>query len=235
MMRSRRIILGSRTSTQQYRTIPNRLGLVICLHLFYLQYMGLVLAQNLCRFTTEDGTILTFQRGESVDSYRPNRCTNSESFPCYCNPDIPGQVECPYCWVPTISGDLLCVEDSQSITYTNLEGSVETCVCQVSNTEDNVFAMDCQLPSQEGRQDDSSKSSTDVCTFNGITFERGQVLGFAHDSGCSGSSFDYQCLCNPDYPDGIQCPFCYFDVQNSDEKLCLRDGEIATFHDTIGM
>lgn len=231
-------------------------ALLLCLALF--KATSAISFTPTCTFQLDDGSIATFEKGASVHSYRPNRCTNGESFPCYCNPDAPGQIECPYCWLPTSSGDLLCANDGDSVTYTSLQGSLETCDCSVSDTEFSSFSTDCRPASAQARQfdtdidtvggddddDDDDEgddrlstifgSNDDTCTIQGLTFDRGQPLGFAYDSKCAGPSFDFQCVCNPDLPTQIECPFCYFEARRSDQPLCLRDGEIATFEDSLG-
>lgn len=230
------------TTQQQDKTSPRGIHTRISRRMFatilclvYSYSSSTVLAQSSCTFTTEDGSTISFEKGESVHSYRPNRCDDSSSFPCYCNPEVPGQIECPYCWVASMSGDLLCVENGNTLTHNNLEGALETCYCTVSDTEFNSYSMDCQPASPQTRESDSYvSSSVDTCTINGLTFDRGQPLGYSYSSGCSGSSFDFQCICNPDRPDGIECPFCYFDIQKSKDPLCLRNGEIATFQDRNG-
>ncbi len=204
---------------------------MVCLLSFHSG--GTARAQDICTFRADDGSTIIFEKGESVHSYRPNRCANGASFPCYCNPEAPGQIECPYCWVPSLSGELLCVDNGKSLTYNTLKGTLETCDCSVSTTDFNSFSMDCDPASPQTRQEDSD-SSQNTCTIDGVNFDRGQTLGFSYDSGCSGLSFDFQCVCNPDLPDGIECPFCYFDIQKSEKPLCLRDREIATFQDRMG-
>lgn len=212
--------------------------LLVCCHTF------ISASSQSCTFTLEDGTTLTFNNGESIHSYRPNRCINSESFPCYCNPEAPGQIECPYCWVPSNSGNLICINDGASITYNNIQGSLETCGCSVSATEFNSFSTDCR-PAQS-RQDNNKQTggnngsgggsdpSSGSCIVNGQFFDRGQTLGFAYDSGCAGPSFDFQCVCNPDLPSQIECPFCYFDIMGNEEPICTRDGEVVTIQDVGG-
>ena len=64
---------------------------------------------NQCTLELSDGTIKYFQRDESYGDYLPTRCNskssgtgsggnnNDNDFPCYCDPDIPSQIFCPYC------------------------------------------------------------------------------------------------------------------------------------------
>ena len=202
-----------------------------------------------CVFPGEGDSIVVFQPGESVHSYKPSRCQDSESFPCICNPDAPGQIECPFCWISIESENVLCIDDGDSLTYTNPKGEEQTCGCTLSTIEFNAFSTDCHPSTKSTTRSETIEnefglaaaeedlnifSDGDKCTIDGVAYFRGQKLGFSHDSGCSGSSFDYQCYCNPDKPDQIDCPYCYFDVQGSDDPICLRDGEIVTFDDMMG-
>lgn len=218
----------------------------VALALFIWQTSDVVSSQGMCTFSGENGSIVTFQAGESIHSFKPSRCLSNESFPCICNAGAPGQIECPYCWLPSDSGDLLCANDGDSVTYSNVRGELETCDCSVSSTEFNSFTTDCRPAVAEARQgttpgngfgdgvDTGFFFNGNTCNINGVTYDRGQALGFSYDSGCSGPSFDYQCFCNPDKPDQVECPYCYFDVQGRSEPICLRDGEVATFDDVSG-
>jgi FtsZ-interacting cell division protein YlmF len=91
-----------------------------------------------CTLEIITGETITFQRGESYGTYLPNRCNQPDAFPCYCNPDLYNQLECPYCGF-SITGDgtddtLLCARHQETVSFfvpDNKMGDVETCSCYI--------------------------------------------------------------------------------------------------------
>ena len=93
-----------------------------------------------CTVELFDGRIVTLQEGESYGVFFPTRCTNEEGtglgggldsiqFECFCNPSLPGQVECPFCTFVDTQGDLLCANSLETVIYDDPDlGSVE-CAC----------------------------------------------------------------------------------------------------------
>jgi hypothetical protein len=87
---------------------------------------------DICTLILEGtGETKTFRRGESYGNYLPARCSQPSKFPCFCNPDLITQVECPYCSYMTDNGDLLCANNKETISFTAKTGDVETCTCFV--------------------------------------------------------------------------------------------------------
>jgi len=66
--------------------------------------------------------------------------------------------------------------------------------------------------------------SQSTCTFNGITFGAGDILGDAFQTRC-GSSDDFPCFCDPDRDPPIDCPYCGIPTTMNDQGLiCARVG-----------
>jgi hypothetical protein len=159
---------------------------------------------------------VTFQRGAAVDFQ--TRCGVQSDFPCFCNPDLEQQIDCPFCGFATAIPDLLrCARDGQSITLIGLEGTGQTCTCDASEPGNPVGTC----------VDNPSAAVCSISLPDGSKIERlpGQEIG--RESRC-GATSEYPCFCNPSLPGQIECPFCSFPLPN-DDLLCLADGEDRLF------
>jgi hypothetical protein len=120
-------------------------------------------ADDICSLELEGGTTKTFQRGESYGVYLPTRCNQPNKFPCFCNPDLYTQVECPYCSFRTGNGDLLCAKHEQTVSFP-VPGSddardIETCTCWVPEDPTQKPFDACSVSSQS--MDDSPEQNND--------------------------------------------------------------------------
>jgi hypothetical protein len=196
----------------------NSLSITCFLYIFVTPYRSVV-AQDSCIFDFG-----TFQRGESLGSAFETRCGSSGDYPCYCNPDVDDQIECPYCGVATSTPNLLrCAKDGQTIQVIDLEGRGQSCTCDASDPTD---------PQPVCVEDESAL----VCTFameDGTTVTRqpGEEIGF--ESRC-GDESNYPCICNPNLPMQIECPYCSFATTQRDALLCVAEGETVSFVDVDG-
>jgi len=96
--------------------------------------MNPIVKGDVCTLVLNDeGKFKTFQRGESYGEYLTSKCINPHKYPCFCNPDLPDQIECPYCAFESGSGDLLCVghEEKVSFPMPDSDNLVEMCECWV--------------------------------------------------------------------------------------------------------
>lgn len=179
-----------------------------------------VAAQDSCDFDFG-----SFQRGESLGSSFENRCGISDDFPCFCNPDLDGQVECPYCGFATSTPNLLrCVADGQTIKLIDLDGKGQSCTCDASDPTD---------PQPLCFEDESAL----VCTFEmedgtTVTKQPGEETGL--DSRC-GDASKFPCFCNPSMDSQVECPYCSFATNDEDTLLCLEEGESGSFIDADGL
>ena len=129
---------------------------------------------DICMLELEGGGTKTFQRGESYGVYLPTRCNQPSKFPCFCNPDLYTQVECPYCSFRTGNGDLLCAKHEQTVSFP-VPGSddardIETCMCWVPEdpTQKPFDACSVSSPSMDDSLEKNSDNGNDVYSNGGI-------------------------------------------------------------------
>lgn len=97
---------------------------------------------DFCSFTLESGEVITFTIGQSFGSYATNLCGSAEEFPCFCNPALSNQVECPYCGFLSSDGSLYCARDQETISYQ--DGDINrTCRCEIPDDEFQVPNRTC--------------------------------------------------------------------------------------------
>jgi hypothetical protein len=194
------------------------------INFFFIQSL-LGLFTTSCVVTAQDSCTFdygTFQRGESLGNSFVNRC--GEDFPCFCNPDVDGQVECPYCGFATNTPNLLrCATDGQTILHIDLDGKGQSCTCDASDPTD---------PRPVCVEDESAL----VCTFemeDGTieTRQPGEEIGF--ESRCSNVG-EFPCFCNPNLPMQIECPYCSFATNRASTVFCVAEGEAGSFIDGDG-
>lgn len=93
-----------------------------------------------CTIELFDGTSATFQEGESFGVFFPTRCANEEGtglgggdnsiqFECFCNPDVPGEVECPFCTFVDVQGDLFCANQFETVVFQDPDLGPVECAC----------------------------------------------------------------------------------------------------------
>lgn len=190
--------------------------------------------QNTCTIQLPTGAVQTFARGESLDNVLPNRCESE--FPCFCNPDAPDQIECPYCRFPTQGGDLVCARDGDIVSFRDMNGDDQNCECQIPNDPAAPFQSSCSTTT-DGT--DTPRPPVvipvdDVCTLeldNGsvLTFENGESYGDFMPTRC-GAPSEFPCFCNTALPNQIQCPYCGFTTGRG-ELFCAQDQETIEYQD----
>lgn len=90
-------------SAKRRTTRKRFFGLQLLLWMVSVPLMSM--AQNTCTINGQ-----TFQEGENVGNV-DLRCGSYEDWPCFCNPNLERQVECPYCSFATGDGALYCAKD----------------------------------------------------------------------------------------------------------------------------
>lgn len=113
---------------------------------------------DFCTFNTSAGDSVVLSYGESYGDALGTSCSNPEKFPCFCNPDLPGQIECPYCGFPSQDPEtgapiLYCAKHNETIEYVDAGSVSKICTCQVP--EDPL-----EDPISSCEHDDSSSSSS---------------------------------------------------------------------------
>lgn len=195
-----------------------------------------------CTLDLPDGGSRTFSRGEPIGDLLPNRC--GDDFPCYCNPDAPNSMECPYCRFPTQDEELLCAGDGETVSFVDLEGQEQVCSCDVSSdpTMDPVSTCDSGAATTGGSYNDDdndddtngSSSNNGICTVElesgqVVTLSAGESYGDYIETRC-GSSAEFPCFCNPELKNQMECPYCGF-VQAGGDLLCAKHQEVISFND----
>lgn len=79
-----------------------------------------------CVLATPSGDVV-FQDGESYGDYLPNRC--GPEFPCFCNPSVQGNIECPFCAFVNNVNDLACAHAGNDVTFINTNDQYVLCTC----------------------------------------------------------------------------------------------------------
>jgi hypothetical protein len=210
---------------------------------------------NVCVIDLPDGTSRIFEAGEAlgVDVLPTNRC-GGDNFPCFCNPTISDNIECPYCRFPALDGDLICAKDGEIVTFLNEDGVSQECSCEISSDPTQGPIQDCVI----SEQDDTTPNAPDITTTtNNNNIEEDANKGFLPSSGgtgyctlelesgkivsvAAGESFgeyvvsrcgdynDFPCYCNPSLPNQMECPYCGF-VSSDGGLICAKDRDVLTF------
>lgn len=176
-----------------------------------------------CQIRLPDGTIGIYMAGENLGNFRENRC--GSDFPCFCNPDVPGQIECPYCRFVQEDLSLKCARNGEFVSYRDRDGIDMVCSCEIPadpTAEPITSCIDTRPKVQE------------VCTKeleNGevVTFTQGESYGDYLTTRCD-SPQNFPCFCNPSMWNQIECPYCGF-LAGDGILHCARDDETISFKD----
>jgi hypothetical protein len=177
---------------------------------------------TVCQYTANDGSVTTYQPGDALPL--DTLCGPAQEFPCFCNPNYPGKIECPYCGMSTSSGTV-CIRDGETKDITNTNGILKTCSCQVPDPFDDPVPT-CTVTPTSAPVPAPPATPGDACLQQGQTFQDGESFGETLDNGCG---LDYPSFCNTQLQNNIEFPYCAF--ANQDGTLqCARDGESLTFN-----
>lgn len=107
-------------------------------------------AEDVCTLELDNGEKVVFSNGESYGDYLSTQCGTAADFPCYCNPSLPGKIECPYCGIPSLVDSILhCARHNETIEF--VDGMVvKTCYCEIPSNPFDDPITNCQeedLPS----------------------------------------------------------------------------------------
>ena len=104
-----------------------------------------------CSFEGEDGTMLSFEEGDSLGGLVTlTDCFNGDpdSYPCFCDSREPDQIICPYCKFTDFLGRTVCGSETDPVTFLAQETGVSTtCSCDVVIEEDPPFFNTTVTPS----------------------------------------------------------------------------------------
>jgi len=169
----------------------------------------------------DSGGTLTFRRGESYRDFRPNRCNEPSNYPCYCNPDLYNQLECPYCSFYTGDGNLLCAKHGETVSFfvpDSTRGDVETCSCSIPETPGESPIKKCVLsnPLDIIENNDIKKGCLITNPNSGelVTVPVGESFG---------DYVTFQALCG----DGNEWP-AYCSIDSTDDSTVIGTGQETT-------
>jgi hypothetical protein len=209
------VIIYKHSSVDLDPTMTSRLKMVIT---FLLLIQAATTAQTTTSTTTTADTCdingqLYLDR-EPLDL--TSRCGSADDFPCFCNPNIPGQVECPYCSFATFAEtNPLCATHNQQVTFLDVNGVSQTCGCQIPQPFSTPTFSCVPTPT-----DDDADTTCWITLANGSReqYNRGDLIT-GRETRCGS---DFFCRCNPDVQGQMECPFCTF---------ATDDGGLACAHD----
>jgi hypothetical protein len=193
-----------------------------------------VLAQNNNDTCTIDGQ--TFERGENLGDAYVTLCGSAEEYPCFCNPGLENEMECPYCGFVTGDGDLYCGKDEQFIAFP--DGSiVRNCSCVIPEDPTENPIRECTII-----DDDSSGPTEPGCEFPGqdgdlIFFGGGDSFGDLIEGVC-GPATEWPSYCLAAEDGGgdfdIEYPYCVFDDAAAGEIVCAINNQTITYENEDG-
>lgn len=182
-----------------------------------------------CDFGDNNGIPIIFFSGESIASIRPSRC--GPEYPCFCDPDLEGQISCPYCALPGFGGELFCAEDGGEVSFLDENGVNQLCSCSIS--DDGEPISNCRStgasPPEVSIEPPDNFCELELDNGDVLIFGRGDSYGEFRQTRC-GSPSEFPCFCNPDLPGQIYCPYCSF-ANEDGELFCAKDDEIITYED----
>lgn len=205
----------------------------------------------------ESGQIITFRRGESYGDYFQTRCGSTVDYPCYCNPDLYNQMECPYCGFVTATGDLVCAKDRETVTFDSGGGGEETCLCEIAQDDPaaepiRTCGSGVSAPPTPTPPDVELSQECVLLDFlgNEETFQNGDSLGDLVEGIC-GDSDMWPAFCNTnlatativtrqsesqprDISNGIEYPYCIYSDTLSGDPVCARNSEEITYTNRQG-
>ena len=151
-------------------------------------------------------------------------------FPCYCNPNLPLKIDCPYCSFATNSdlASLLCLKNGQSQTYTSIYGIRTSCSCEIPTNPIDLPITSCvDVPTAapaSGPQTGCTLQNPD--TGANVFISNGGSLGNLFTTRC-GSSTNWPCFCNANLPDQVECPYCGIEQPNN-AFLCAINNQVVS-------
>ena len=104
---------------------------------------------DLCQVKTPDGEVVFLKNGQSFGDYLTTRCISPEEYPCFCNPVLPGQIECPYCGFPSRDDEmgeptLYCARHNETVEIFVDSTVFHTCTCQIPENPRDDPVSSCQ-------------------------------------------------------------------------------------------
>jgi hypothetical protein len=203
-------------------------------------------SDDVCTLELDSGDIITFARGESYGDYIETRCGSSIAFPCYCNPDITYQMECPYCGFVQGDGELLCAKHQEVVSFNDGVEDV-TCSCEIPIDPLEEPIKSCgqgDIPPGGGENDNGGCSIMDEDGFM-VDIPEGESFGNLVEGVC-GDPNEWPAFCNTDPEntvvsrqgsqefDFVEYPYCVYSDTRAGDTLCAKDGEEVVYINDFG-
>jgi len=87
-----------------------------------------------------NGSVQTFQDGESFGDALQTRCAEPSKYPCFCDTSWPTKIRCPYCGYATNTGELACAKRDETVDFISVTNDPTECTC----LDDTSFASSCR-------------------------------------------------------------------------------------------
>lgn len=174
----------------------------------------------------------SFVLGENLGDAFLTRCGSTDEWPCFCNPNLPNNAECPYCPFAAGDGSLYCARDGQNITFR--DGSISRlCTCEILDDPTADPIRECEVI--------LSEAGCNWFDLNGneVFVENGESFGDTVDGVCGpATEWPSFCYVRPGSSGGddflIDYPYCVFDDANSGQEVCARDEETIEYVNSDG-
>lgn len=170
-----------------------------------------------------------FLPGENLGGAFETRCGPAEEWPCFCNPELEGNAECPYCGFAAGNGDLFCARDGGAVVFR--DGSVEReCSCSIPVDPSAVPITSCTVREPEPGCVWPDANGEDVF------FEDGESFGDLIDGTC-GPAAEWPSFCGAGEGQDdfvIVYPYCVFSDTATGRVVCAEDGERVSYNDNAG-
>jgi hypothetical protein len=154
----------------------------------------------ICSILLPDGSKIECLPGQEIG--QKSRCGATSKYPCFCNPNLPGQIECPFCSSPLPDDDLLCLADGEDQLFIGSDNTAWSCSC--TNGKTAAFPM---VPMCEDLPPIGPGAMCNFTGSNGVPF---QV-----NHGASLHEFF------PNTGDNLEFPYCEFDTVGGG-KTCAK-------------
>jgi hypothetical protein len=162
--------------------------------------------------------------GEEVNNVAVNPCGSLSKYPCYCNPNVEGQLNCPYCTVT--NGDTTeCLLDKETKRFNIFGDGGKACECDYSLRKSFNFPANSSCDAHYGCAVEEASGEITFYT-DGESIEG--------KTGICGSNYPFICDRSAiNTVDFLAYPYCQFTVEGGTTK-CVKDGDTISFIDENG-
>ena len=206
---------------------------------------------DVCILEYSDGTTVVFEDGESYGLLIDSPC-GPNRYPCYCNVNLPGKIDCPYCTYTNSFGITVCGVVGETTNFMDQQGEDQSCTCLDDYTstcddeEDTPSPVTTPapqasptlppnpLPTTPAPTTATPTTPTNTCVKTNpdgstVIFQDGESYGDYIESPCDDTQ-EYPCYCAPDMlqSNQVNCPYCTY-TNRFDSIVCGEIGETTVF------